>query len=504
MSVQFDITAYGAELLDSVVFMDKSPALAAFSEEIVKILSDFNKQNKYDNPIDVNNLTEHSAETMLNMQRAFLCWTFSEDKKEGGDNYSSYLKLFCKSQEKNFISANGGKNKVSVKESSQFKDNYLGLIASNPEVYSSVKEFFSGYIYGFFFNYFNEQKIMKSYAEFIVCMGIMSNKIPSTDKDRQKLLPKMSKLLQNDRFQYLSGELPLDVVIDIIVHRFDFTGLTDAETAKIREEIESTVTTEYDYNVNDSLVRDNVIISIMQKLVKGFVRAEDLAKEIHRSCYGGVRTFTDGDRDDTGIFTPDYITELINEKSESSFDAFYTVSNTFAPDYGLAGDLKGYRFPLVTKAKNSFCFSELYLYVLFPALHAKIYIPADPAELPFEMFPFAADVLKMNSLQKIGSLPEEGVVIRKDKAAVLDALGEILSKNKLSDKDRKMLSLEKLLVVISGNLDAESYQRCIYDNIFDTKLYENYIKYRAELIIAAGLISRETKKSLLDHINSIS
>jgi hypothetical protein len=482
--------------------MDKSPALAAFSEEIVKILSDFNKQNKYDSAIDVNNLTEHSAETLLNMQRAFLCWTFAEDKKETTDNYNSYLKLFCKSQEKNFLAANGGKNKVSVKESMQFKENYLSLISTSPEIYATVKEFFSGYIYGFFFNYFNEQKIMKSYAEFIVCMGIMSNKIPSTDKDRQKLLPKMSKLLQNDRFQYLSGELPLSIVIDIIVDRFDYTGLSDDEKIKIRTEIESTVTTEYDYNVNDSLVRDNVIISIMQKLGKGFVRAEDLAKEIHRSCYGGVRTFTDGDRDDTGIFTPDYITELINEKSQSNFDEFYTVGNAFAPDYGLAGDLRGYRFPLVTKAKNSFCFSELYLYVLFPALHAKIYIPADPAELPFELFPFAADVLKTDSLQKIGSLSEEGVIIRKDKAAVLESLGEILSK-KLSDKERKMLSLEKLLVVLSGNLDAEGYQRFIYEHVFDTKLFENYIKYRAEMMINAGLTSRESKKALLDSFNTV-
>ncbi|MDR0991989.1 MAG: hypothetical protein LBL87_03710 [Ruminococcus sp.] len=503
MSVQFDITAYGAELLDSVIFMEKSPALAAFSEEIVKILSDFNKQKKYDNPLDVNDLIDHSSETMLNMQRAFLYWTFAEDKASGGDSYISYLKLFCKSQEKNFLASNSGKGKVSVKESAQFKDNYLSLIASSPEIYSAVKEFFTGYIYGYFFNYVTEQKIMKSYAEFIVCMGIMSNKIQSTEKDRQKLLPKMSSLLQNDRFKYLSGELPLTIVLDTIVDRFDYTGITPEEQARIRTEIESTVTTEYDYNVSDNLVHDNVIISIMQKLGKGFVRAEDLAKEIHRSCYGGVRTFTDGDRDDTGIFTPDYITGLINNKAETNFNEFYTVGGTFTPDYGLAGDLKGYRFPLVSKVKTSYCFSELYLYVLFPALHAAVYMPADPAELPFELFPFAADVLKTNSLQKIGSLPEEGLVIRKDKEKVLDELGDILNKNKLSDKDRKMLSLEKLLVVLSGNLDAEGYQRFIYENIFDTKLFENYIKYRTELVISAGLISRETKKSLLDNVNKM-
>ena len=47
MSVKLNITAAGAEILDSIVFMDKSPALAAFKEEIEKILADFNKNKKF-------------------------------------------------------------------------------------------------------------------------------------------------------------------------------------------------------------------------------------------------------------------------------------------------------------------------------------------------------------------------------------------------------------------------------------------------------------------------
>ena len=47
MSVVFDLTVAGSEILDSVIFMEKSPAYAAFKEEIEKILADFNKNSKF-------------------------------------------------------------------------------------------------------------------------------------------------------------------------------------------------------------------------------------------------------------------------------------------------------------------------------------------------------------------------------------------------------------------------------------------------------------------------
>ena len=44
MSVRFDLTAIAPELMDAVIYMDNSPAYAAFKEEIEAILADFNEK----------------------------------------------------------------------------------------------------------------------------------------------------------------------------------------------------------------------------------------------------------------------------------------------------------------------------------------------------------------------------------------------------------------------------------------------------------------------------
>ncbi|MDR0947451.1 MAG: hypothetical protein LBM87_06895 [Ruminococcus sp.] len=501
MGVMLDLNVLGAELLDAVVFAEKSPAMSAFSDEIVKILADFNKTGKYGFEINIEDLAEHSAETLTNMQRAFLYWTFKEDKA----SYGNYLKLFCKSQEKYLLEAAGGKSKIFVKDINRIKEQYLKKISSDTEAFNSVKDFFAGYIYGYFFNYFNEQAVMKDYANFIVCMGIMSNKIPSTDKEKQKILPNMSKLLGNDRFKYVSGELPLKVVLDIIEDRFELVHLDEDEYIKIRSEMESIVTTEYEFNTEDNLAKDSVIVGIMEKLGKGFVRSADLAKEIHRTCFAGTRTFTDGDRDDTGAFTPEYIAGLIDKKCKENFDSFYSDTNKNAPDYGLGGGFKEYKYPIVLMSEKQFCFSELFLYALFPALHGRIYTTVEEVDLPLVMFPFAADCFKSTALQKIGSLPESATyIIRQDKSAVLDELTGILSDKKLSDKDKKMAALEKLLVLVSGNIDTKSYEKFLLDNVFETKLFENYVRYRIEMVLTSGLLDLNSKKTLLNNLNKIS
>ena len=99
MSVVFDLTVAGSEILDSVIFMEKSPAYAAFKEEIEKILADFNKNSKFGQnvDIDVKNLVESSSDAVKNMHRAFLIWTFFEDKEQRAQRShgcNTYLKLF--------------------------------------------------------------------------------------------------------------------------------------------------------------------------------------------------------------------------------------------------------------------------------------------------------------------------------------------------------------------------------------------------------------------------
>ena len=69
MGVKFDLTVACAEILDSVIFMDKSPAYAAFKEEIEKILADFNKTKRFGDTgdIDVKGLVDNSADTLSHM-----------------------------------------------------------------------------------------------------------------------------------------------------------------------------------------------------------------------------------------------------------------------------------------------------------------------------------------------------------------------------------------------------------------------------------------------------
>ena len=203
MSVKLNITAAGAEVLDSIVFMDKSPALAAFKEEIEKILADFNKNKKF-GEIDVRTLVDGSEDALRNMQRAYLIWTFNEDygkKPVNESEYTKFLKLFVKSQEKALIEANGGKKSIATDEIPAFIKKFVGDVSAKPELFNSLKEFFAGYVYGYFFNYLSEQKIMKDYAEFLICLGIMSNKITTSESQKQQILPKMAMLLNNDRFK---------------------------------------------------------------------------------------------------------------------------------------------------------------------------------------------------------------------------------------------------------------------------------------------------------------
>jgi hypothetical protein len=66
-----------------------------------------------------------------------------------------------------------------------------------------------------------------------------------------------------------------------------------------------------------------------------------------------------------------------------------------------------------------------------------------------------------------------------------------------------MYVLELLLPAVSGNMDAASYNRFVVENLFAAKLFEKYIRFRADKVIKNGLSSIDSKKTLLDKINSL-
>ena len=507
MGVKLDLTVACAEILDSVIFMEKSPAYAAFKEEIEKIIADFNKTKRFGDAadIDVKGLVDSSADTLTHMHRAFLIWTFNEDygkKQQNETEYSKFLKLFVKSQEKALVAANDGSKLIDVTEIEAFNKKFIDNISKQPDLFNSIKEFFSGYVYGFFFNYLTEQKVMRDYAEFLVCLGIMSNKISTTEAQKQKILPKMALLLNNDRFKYISGEIPVDVMFNIVYDRLELTNITPDEDVIIKDALREYIISNYDYREGENLISDSVVTDVMIKLNSRFICAADFVTDLHKNSFDGERTFLDADKTDMGEYTYEKTLSVIDEKCEANHDKFYSSGRDAVIEVGLSGECKCYKYPLVYKDGEKFWFADIFKELLFPAADKSIFVTVDAEELPLAEYPFTESALRTNIIRFLGGLEIDGFTVRSDKKYFLDDIRSIKKSGK-SETEKRMLILEKLLYVISGNMDATSYKHLINDCIFSTGLYDEYIRYRMDCLFEKGVKSIEAKKNLLDEINKI-
>lgn len=509
MSVVFDLTVVGPELFDAVVNMEKSPAYAAFKEEIEKILADFNKSGKYWEPstVDVKTLVENSSDAIRNMQKAFLLWTIKEDAESAGSefNYETFMKLFMKGQESQLIFLNEGKKSVAAKDVAGIKAKFLRAINTTPDLFNSIKEFFSGYVYGYFFNYLSEQKIMKQYAEFIVCLAIMSGKITATEAEKQKILPKMAKLLNNDRFKYIGGYVPLNVMLDIVFDRYDTDCLNENEKTQLKATLKKYIIEHYDYNdAEEQFISVDVTSSIMSAINAEYTDIEKFAADLFGKTYDGVRTFLDTDKDDIGDYTLNRLTSIINSKCSSDYDEYYTSSREPIINFGLGAGNKGYKYPLVFKRGNKFMCADMYVQFIYPVLDSEIYVEIDSSDIPLKEFPFAVDALRSNIIRDIAGIPSSSYTIRADKKVIYDEICKIDSTRKLAETDKKMAKLERILVVVSSNLDSESYKDLLTENVFNSSLYEEYIRFRMDRLFNIGMKSLDTKKKLLDELNKIS
>ncbi len=505
MSVKLNLTVAGAEILDSVVFMEKSPAYAAFKEEIEKILADFNKSKKF-GEIDVRALVDGSEDALVNMQRAYLIWTFNEDhgkKSPEESEYTKFLKLFVKSQEKALIDVNGGSKTIATDEIPAFTKKFIAEVSAKPELFNSLKEFFAGYVYGYFFNYLSEQKVMKLYAEFLVCLGIMSNKITTSESQKQQILPKMALLLNDDRFKYISGNIPVDVMFNMVFERFELSNLTVKEEETIKAALRDYMISNYDYNEDDGLVSDTVVTSIMSKLNSNYVCADDFSSDLHKNSFAGERIFLDGDKEDNGEYTYDKLLEVISGKCELNFDGYYSSENEAIIDTALSSNCKGYRYPLVAKQDGKYWFCDIYKELVFPYADENIFVPVKPESLPLDEFPFTDSALRTNIVCFLGGIEKDCYTVRSDKLRLVDDIA-VIKRSGGTDAEKKMLVLEKLLYIISGNMDSKSYKNLFDDCIFGSKLYDDYIRYRMDCLFADGIKSLDAKKNLLDNINSIS
>ena len=510
MSVRLDLTTIAPELMDAVIYMDNSPAYAAFKEEIEAILADFNATGHLSSSwkVDEKELTAKSEDTLKNMHRAYLIWSFSEEKKNGADpdcSCHTMGKLFFKSHAEAIKAVNGGEETVAPKNAVNVIEGFKAQINSDPSLFESVKDFFKKYVYGYFFNFLSEAKIMKKYAEMLAYLGVMSNKIPTSVSEQQKILPKMAILLTNDRFKYLNGFVPKSLMLDIIFDRIEFATLSEKETALVKERIVTFITKKYRTDKEDDieLLSDDVTASFASDYFAKYINVPEFCEGLYRKCASGVRTFLDCDRDDTGDYSAAKLTELTSAKCSIDYNSFYTTEKAPCNDTSLGGTELCWKYPIIFKDASDYFFAPVYEELVYPVLDKDIYKVVSEGDIPYGIFPFADEAFRTNAIRTAAGISDTSLSVRKDRLAVLEQLVRLSSDSSASPRDRKMLMLEQTLCLVSGNCSEAKYKALITENVFGTDLYEEYIRYRMDLLVGSALTSLEAKKVLLDEVNKI-
>ncbi len=507
MSVRFDLTAITPQLMDAVIYMDNSPAYAAFKEEIEAIITEFNSTGHLSlaNTIDPQDLTAKSEETLKNMHRAYLIWSFDEEQKNGSDPdccCHTMGKLFFKSQQSVITAINGGNDTLASEDAEGLIKGFKDMINSDASLFDSVKEYFKGYVYGYYFNYLREAQIMKQYAEMLAYLGVMSGKVTASISEQQKVLPKMAPLLTNNRFKYINGFVPMQLMLDIVFDRIDFTPLAENEKSLIRMRVKEYIVKNYrvDKEDNIELLSDDVTSSFASVYFRTYTNVPAFCKDLYQKTYSGIRTFLDCDRDDTGDYSTTKLIELTSNKCNASYNSFYTTEKAVCNDTSLGGTELCYQYPAVFKDASDYWFAPVYEELIYPVLDKDIYIDAT---IPSGIFPFADEAFKTNPIRTVAGISDTTVAVRKDRQAVLEQLKRLSADASLSARDKKMLMLEQTLCLLSGNCSEFKYKALITENVFGTDLYEEYIRYRMDLLVNSALVGLEAKKQLLDEVNKI-
>ncbi len=508
MSAAFEITALAPELMDAVICMENSPAYDAFREEMEAILKDFSEKETLSAnwKIDESKLTKEAEDTLKNMHRAYLIWTYAEelDGKQAKGTSLTFVKLFMKNQLDTIIALNNGSGYVDAADVKGLVAKYKSKIIEDDTVYASVKEFFKGYVYGYFFNFLDEAVIMKKYAEMFAYLGVMSGKVNAGIMEQQKILPKMAMLLVDDRFKYLTGFIPRDHMLKRVMDRVDFASMSTEESDKMKATIIAYMDENYKQEKEDNipLIEDSVSASILSAVFEKYIDVVEFSNSLYNNYFSGVRTFLDADKDDTGEYTADKICKLISAKCMEDADSYYSSADESKLDTALDGEEKAYKYPLVTKDKDRYYFASICEELIYPVLDEDIYQEVEKA-IPEGMLPFAAETTKTNCIRIEGKLDKTGITVRKDKMQYVEKISELINNADIDARERKMLILEQALYIMSGNCSEEKYKKLIKENLFEDSLYDDYIHYRMDVLFKNGTKGLDEKKVLLDKLNSI-
>lgn len=526
MSVKLDITAVVPELLDEIIFMDDSPALEAFENELSEIIAGMAEKSEFKallEGVSPDEIIEAYRNAVINLQRSYLLWSEYEAKEPGGKRWGldasdriNYCKLFYKAFGIVLISLNGKKNSVELSAVGELKAKFIAMIIKGGDLYNKLKDFFRGYIYGWLFNYLTEQKLMPEYAEFIVSLAVMSDKIKAAPEVKGEIIKKLKSMLSKGRFKYINGYVPVDLISGIIADRYDFSKLNgeDAETALAL--IERQIRDNYECSEDDDTVIYNVTANFMTTVGSAYSDCGKFAAEEFENAFGGVRTFLDGSRGDTGNMSVSDVRSAAELCCGEMEDEFYSSAHASAPETGLKAENKGYLYPAVYKDGSEYYFAPCARYALFARCDKALFTPVDQSDLPIRSFLFMKDEMKFNyfyySIRELladgGQIKAgsgRGFSVRSDKMGLIEELKQIDEQLKDStEEDRRMNKIGKALELLSGNNSAARYEEVAAECFYGSKLFESYIKFRThQLTDDAAEAGVETQKKLIAQLNGI-
>ena len=526
MSVKFDITAVVPELLDEIIFMDDSPALEAFEGELTDIIADMAEKGDYSDILagaDISALISDYKNAVINLQRSYLLWSEYEAKEPSGKRWGldpaqriNYCKIFYKAFGVVLLSLNGKSNSVEVGRIAELKQKFIGMIVHGGDLYNKLRDFFRGYIYGWMFNYMTEQKLMPEYAEFIVSLAVVSDKLAASPEKKADIVRSLKMMLTKGRFKHINGYVPLDVVTSAVADRFELSSVSGEDRDIVIASVSKRIRELCEYNSEENTVIYNVTADFMTKANSEYIACDAFAEREFENAFGGERTFFDGVHEDKGGMTVKMVAEAAEASCAALSDEYYTSEHIPAEETGLKGGVKGYLYPLAYKDGNSFLFSFAAEYVIMDNCDKALYTRVDAADVPVKSFMFLKDELRSTYFyMEVRKLLSDGgsikipvsrqLCIRNDKEPLLREISLVDDYLKdSSEEDRRMNKIDKVLYLVSGNSNAEHYEAALAEHFFGSKLFDSYIKFRMRTLSDnAERAGVDSQKKLIAQLNAI-
>lgn len=526
MSVKFDITAVVPELMDEIIFMDDSPALEAFESELTDIIAGMAEKGDYSDILagaDISALLNDYKNAVTNLQRSYLLWSEYEAKEPSGKRWGldpaqriNYCKIFYKAFGVVLVSLNGKETSVEAGKAAELKQKFMGMIVNGGDLYNKLRDFFRGYIYGWLFNYMTEQKLMPEYAEFIVSLAVVSDKIAASPQQKADIVRNLKMMLTKGRFKYINGYVPLNVMTSAVADRYELSAVSGEDRDIVIASVSKRICELCEYNSEDNTVPYNVTSDFMTKANSEYITCDAFAEREYENAFGGERTFFDGVHEDKGGMTVKMVAEAAEASCTALSDEYYSSAHVSAAETGLKGEVKGYLYPLAYKDGNSFLFSFAAEYIIMDNCDKALYTRVDAADVPVKSFLFLKDELKSTYFyMEVRKLLADGeniripasrqLCIRNDKEPLLREISLVDDYLKdSSEDDRRMNKIDKVLYLISGNSNAEHYEAALAEHFFGSKLFDSYIKFRTRTLSdSAERAGVDSQKKLVAQLNAI-